>query len=217
MDTKEKNTAKTQASRILYMVVAAVLCIGAVAAGVAASLGLFAPGDPGTGDVANTTREVPVDTDALPSFIAPAGGVVYKEHDLSVLVFSNTLNHWRVHQGIDIGTADGAGVRAAADGVVSKIYDDPMLGVTVEISHNGNALTRYCNLKDQLASGVTVGATVSAGQVIGSVGETALSEMADEPHLHFELHIAGKAVDPLAYITEESQAASLTVDTAYEG
>ena len=106
---------------------------------------------------------------------------------------------------------------AAADGTVSEIVDDPFLGKTVKISHSGQGVTIYSNLAGELAEGIKVGAAVKCGQAIGCVGESAISEIADEPHLHFEMTVAGASVDPMDYISEESRAASLTEDTAYEG
>ena len=108
-------------------------------------------------------------------------------------------------------------VMAAADGKVSEILDDPFFGKTVKITHNGEGVTIYSNLAAELAEGLEVGKEVKCGQVIGCVGETASREIAEEPHLHFEMTVAGKSVDPMTYISAESRAASLTKDTAYEG
>ena len=66
------------------------------------------------------------------------------------------------------------------------------------------------------ADGVTVGASVSAGQTIGAVGETARIEIGEEAHLHFEIESDGKQADPLSYISKESYEASLTMDQAFE-
>ena len=134
-----------------------------------------------------------------------------------MLVFSKTENLWRVHRGIDISCKAGAAVMAAADGKVSEILDDPFFGKTVKITHNGEGVTIYSNLAAELAEGLEVGKEVKCGQVIGCVGETASREIAEEPHLHFEMTVAGKSVDPMTYISAESRAASLTKDTAYEG
>ena len=78
-------------------------------------------------------------------------------------------------------------------------------------------MTVYANLAPELAEGLEVGSEVKCGQVIGCVGETASTEIADEPHLHFEMTVGGKEVDPMSYISAESRAASLSKDTAYEG
>ena len=77
-------------------------------------------------------------------------------------------------------------------------------------------MTIYRNLSATLPEGIREGATVIAGQVIGAVGDTAMIESADEPHLHCEMTVKGESVDPLDYISEESRNASLTVDGSYE-
>jgi murein DD-endopeptidase MepM/ murein hydrolase activator NlpD len=55
-----------------------------------------------------------------------------------------------------------------------------------------------------LAEGIKAGASVKSGQAIGTVGETAISELADEPHLHFEMTVGGLSVDPLEYFSEQA-------------
>ena len=59
------------------------------------------------------------------------------------------------------------------------------------------------------------GVTVKAGQTIGYVGESAMVEIAEEPHLHFEMTVNGIAVDPLAYFEEEA-VATLAKDESFE-
>ena len=127
-----------------------------------------------------------------------------KSHSSTVPVFSNTLDEWRLHTGLDISTEDGAEVVAAEAGEITAVYNHPMLGATVEITHNDTHKTLYQNLN---ADSITleVGAKVSSGDVIGAVGDSAIIELADEPHLHFELLVSGVSVNPLDYISEESK------------
>lgn len=218
---QKNNKNRVKANRILYIAAAAVLCVGAVLTGVFLSLrnnDATVPDDVPVGNLPDEPNDPVIDTSAiLPEFVAPAVGLVTKGHDLDTLVFSKTDDVWRVHRGIDISCAMGAEVMAAADGTVSEILDDPFLGKTVKISHNGQGVTIYSNLAGELAEGIEVGAAVKCGQVIGCVGESAISEIADEPHLHFEMTVAGASVDPMDYLSAESRAASLTQDTAYEG
>lgn len=221
--SSSKNRAK--ANRYLYIAAAAVLCVGAILTGVLLTLQgretPEVPSDlPSSTVPDDTTVTPPDDTDVskiLPTFVAPAVGLVTQSHDLDTLVFSKTYDLWRVHRGIDISCEAGAAVMAAADGTVAEILDDPFLGKTVRITHNGGGETVYANLGAELAEGLAVGKPVLCGQVIGCVGESAASEIAEEPHLHFEMTVAGKSVDPLSYISAESRAASLSQDTAYEG
>ena len=66
-----------------------------------------------------------------------------------------------------------------------------------------------------LPEDIKEGAAVPTGKLIGYVGETAMIEMADEPHLHFEMTVGGLAQDPLDYF-EEQAVATLAQDNNYE-
>lgn len=94
---------------------------------------------------------------------------------------------------------------AAADGVVSKIWDDALMGRCVAISHDGEIYTFYKNLDPTLTNGIKEGAEVKRGDKIGTVGNTAIAELADEPHVHVEMTVNGLAVDPRDYFSEEAQ------------
>ena len=226
----ENNQKQDKIGRILYILIIAVLCITAVVVGITAATNRGSKTPIATTAPTTTARPVttaapvttapPVTTvpaDVLPELVAPAVGVVAKEHDLSTPVFSLTTNDWRTHTGIDIACALGDAVYAAAAGTVTSVASDLMMGTTVTISHAGEGVTVYKNLAVEVAEGIKAGAKVIAGQVIGTVGDTAMIESADEPHLHFELTVKGVPVDPMEYIGEESKNASLTVGGEYEG
>ena len=151
----------------------------------------------------------------LPSFSLPVNGVLSKGHDSELQVYSTTMNDYRVHIGVDLVTAENAPVYAAADGKISRIWNDTWMGYCVAIEHSGNAYTIYQNLAETLPEGIKEGATVRAGQLIASVGESAAIEIAEEPHLHFEMTVGDLAVDPLEYFSEDALA-SLKVDSSFE-
>ena len=151
----------------------------------------------------------------LPSFVLPVDGVLSKGHDSEVQVYSTTMNDYRVHIGLDIVTAEAAPVYAAADGTISRIWNDAWMGYCVAIEHSGNAYTIYQNLASTLPEGITEGATVRSGQLIASVGDSAALEIAEEPHLHFEMTVDNLAVDPREYFSEDALA-SLQVDSSFE-
>ena len=150
-----------------------------------------------------------------PQLTLPTNGKISKAHDADVQVFSQTLQDYRVHLGIDIVTEEAAEVFAAADGTVKKIWEDPMIGWSIAIEHSGECVTVYKNLAKDLAGGVAAGSTVRAGQLIGTVGDSALIEIAEEPHLHMEMTVKGLQVDPLEYFSQ-SVLATLSEDTAFE-
>ena len=159
-------------------------------------------GDVGTGEVEDEVGDT--------ALVAPVVGAVMKGHSTDTPVFSGTLNEWRIHTGTDISAEEGDVVYAAGSGVVSKVYNDHFLGQTIEITHAGGVSTLYSNLSGEGIT-VKVGDKVKSGDKIGVVGDTSLSELADEAHLHFEVRVDGKATNPLDHISEESKKASLGI------
>ena len=151
-----------------------------------------------------------------PEILLPvSSGKLSQKHSVDLQVFSPTLKEWRTHLGIDITTAANAPVLAAADGTVSAIWEDPLMGWCVALSHSGECVTVYKNLAVDMAEGITAGATVQKGQILGHVGDTAMSELAQEPHLHMEMTVKGLAVDPLEYFSA-AVLETLTEDNIYE-
>ena len=142
-------------------------------------------------------------SDATPEekvYLTPCDGDIQKAHSDDTLVFSATMNDYRVHLGIDISSEIGAPVRAFSDGVIEKIYKDPFMGKTIVINHGNGLKSYYMNLSDTLPDGIAEGVAVTPGTLIGAVGETAMRECADSPHLHFEIRLNDKIVDPTPYI-----------------
>ena len=152
--------------------------------------------------------------DKLPSFVLPVSGSLTSKHDPTLQVYSSTMNDYRVHIGIDLNTEASAPVYAAADGKVDKIWEDTLMGYCIAIKHSGNCYTIYKNLANTLPDGIAEGTSVRSGQLIGSVGESAMVEIAQEPHLHFEMTVADLCVDPLEYFDEKALA-SLGIDASY--
>ena len=151
-------------------------------------------------------EETPVGGDAEEFQLSlPASGVIAKGHDATLQVWSETMGAYKVHLGIDITTDNGAPVFAAADGTVSKIWDDAMMGKCVSIDHGDGIFTFYKNLDPVLSEGIEKGTTLKSGQQIGKVGESAMAELADEPHLHIEMTVNGIAVDPTDYFSKEAK------------
>jgi len=185
--------------------------------------------DPNTNETPDDTQkpdDTPDDTqkpddgqtgaDVLPEhFLLPVSGVMQQKHDSALQVFSPTMGDYRVHLGIDIGTVAGASVSAMADGTVTQVWEDVLMGQCVAVKHGGDAYTVYKNLSPELPETTVVGASVKAGDVIGTVGESAMVEDAEEPHLHLEMTVNGLQVNPLDYLDEEAKA-TLNEDVNYE-
>jgi murein DD-endopeptidase MepM/ murein hydrolase activator NlpD len=108
--------------------------------------------------------------------------------------FHPILNVARPHIGVDYAAASGTPVMATGDGTVIRRGVNGGYGNTVEIRHTGGFMTRYAHLSG-FASGVSANGRVTQGQVIGYVGMTGL---ATGPHLHYEMHRDGRAIDPLS-------------------
>lgn len=140
---------------------------------------------------------------------APVAGGVVKEYSADVPVFSLTMEDYRVHTGIDIGADAGADVLAAADGVITDVRYDPMMGQTVVIDHGSGYVSIYQNMQTAVPDGIAVGAAVTGGQKIGTVGDTALIEISESPHLHFSMTQSGKYVSPLSYISVSATAGTV--------
>lgn len=172
-----------------------------------------------TGNIVSTTKKPistttpPTITDEEPSsptgadevsFICPVSGTLIKNYSADIPVFSLTMEDYRVHCGVDISADAGTKVLAAANGTVSKVYFDPMMGQTIEISHSGGYVTIYKNLQTNIPAGIEEGKTVAAGDLIGYVGDTALVEISDSPHLHLEMNKNGESADPLSHIKLDS-------------
>ena len=151
----------------------------------------------------------------LPTFYLPVTGKLSAVHDSELQVFSPTMNDYRVHLGVDILAEDASPVYAVADGTVTQIWEDVRMGQCIAIKHNGDAVSIYKNLSTELPTGIIEGAKVKAGQQIATVGSSAMVEIAEEPHLHFEMTVGGLEVDPLEYFSSKD-VATLQKDTAYE-
>lgn len=156
------------------------------------------------------TEDAAAPADVLPTFSAPCSGEVLRKYTGTVPVFSVTMEDWRTHRGIDVYAEAGTEIKAVADGVVSEIWDDAMMGTCMSISHSGGAVSVYKNLADELPTWIDKGVSVKAGDTVASAGESALEEIADEGHLHFELTVNGAAVNPEEYI-------QFSTDKSYEG
>ena len=130
--------------------------------------------------------------------VSPVSGQTAADYSMEALSYNETTRDWRVHNGMDIAAEAGAQVCAAADGEVYTVYEDDTLGTTVVIRHTGGYTTRYSSLAEDVA--VKAGDSVTAGQVIGTVGTTALVETALGPHVHFSASYQEAPMDPAEFL-----------------
>lgn len=118
----------------------------------------------------------------------------------------------RMHQGIDIAAPTGTPIYASADGTVEMAKWNGGYGLYVQLAHGGDMETRYGHMS---RLNVSAGQRVLKGELIGFVGSTGRST---GPHLHYEVRIAGKAVNPEPYLSpgdgEEAFAQAMAVRAA---
>ena len=118
------------------------------------------------------------------------------------------LGGLRAHKGIDLPAPTGTPIHATADGVVGRADWFSGYGLYVQLEHGGNMETRYGHMS-RIA--VAEGQTVHKGDVIGYVGSTGRST---GPHLHYEVRVAGEAVNPLPYMQTPASGLLVTNDPA---
>lgn len=128
----------------------------------------------------------------------PCDGKIISGCSLDELVYCSSMGDWRTHNGIDIAANEGESVKAAADGVVSEVYEDELLGVVVVLDHGNGLSTLYGNLQNY--DFIRAGTEIKAGDIIGGVGKPGALEANAEPHLHFELHKDGDYENPTKFL-----------------
>ena len=131
-------------------------------------------------------------------FKSPVSGEILVDYAKESLVYSETLDEWTTHLGIDIKADKTSVVVASESGVVESIKNDPRYGLTITIRHNDEFKTVYSNLLS--TEFVNEGDNIEKGQTIATVGESASFEIADISHLHFEMYKNGESVNPTEYL-----------------
>lgn len=144
----------------------------------------------------NTAAE----TQSAAGYTAPVSGAVLNDYSGEELVYSETMQDWRTHNGIDFAAEEGTDVLAAADGTIEAITDNSMMGTTVILLHGNGVRTIYSNLDSNLP--IDIGTNVTAGTIIGKIGSTAALEASEPPHLHFEMSLNEETVNPHDYLNE---------------
>ena len=138
-------------------------------------------------------------TENKAEFIRPIEGETAKIFSMDSLIYSETLQEWVTHRGIDIKAEKGAEVKAVADGTIKSIKTDPRYGISIIIKHSKGFESVYACLLNE-AQGLKEGDTIKQGQVIGNVGNSGIFESAEGMHLHFEMTKDGDYVNPDIYV-----------------
>ncbi len=135
-----------------------------------------------------------------PVYTWPVKGEVISDFSLEVLAYDQTMGDWRTHSGVDIAAETGTRVLAMGNGTVSRVYEDDLMGTSVVIDHGQGLVSCYHNLTQRPT--VREGDQVVTGTVIGAVGDTAIAEVGRPSHLHLEVMLDERTVDPLDYLPE---------------
>lgn len=183
-----------------------------------------------------TRRRFAAALTAIAAVLVPSGAAL--SHELPVLVFPQVAtvtdfdpsfgaprSEGRFHEGNDLFGPQMSPVYAVLDGTVTKVAESGRAGYHVFLSHEGGWESWYMHLNDDtpgtddgrggpdfaFAPGVEVGAAVTAGQIIGYVGNSG-NAAGGSAHTHFELHHGGAAVDPYGMLREARNRALATLE-----
>ncbi len=150
--------------------------------------------------VTTTATDATATTTTAPSaadlYVLPLTNEVKKGFSNGELVYSETMQDWRVHNGTDFAGKEGAEVKAVANGTVKKITEDTLWGRVIEIDHGFGIVSRYCGVT---ARNIRVGDAVKVGDPIGVLSVIPCEE-ADGMHLHLEIFSSQKPLDPVEVI-----------------
>ncbi len=141
----------------------------------------------------STNASIKQSTSEIPDLVIPVNGEIIREYAKEKLVYSSTLKEYSTHLAIDIAGEIGRSVVASADGEVILCGNDKLLGQYVVIKHTDNVTTGYYSLGSY---NVSTGDKLKAGDVLGTVGNTAILESNMGEHVHFELTYNDVSVDP---------------------
>lgn len=118
----------------------------------------------------------------------PVNGFVASDYGYRRSPFSRGI---RMHEGLDFSIPHGSRVEATADGVVDYVGWNSTYGLVVDVLHNNRLKTRYAHLSQAF---VKSGEKLCRGEAIGLVGNTGRST---GPHLHYEIRVEDRAIDPM--------------------
>ncbi len=121
---------------------------------------------------------------------------VITEYSNSVPIYSDTLEEWRCHVGLDFKCEPGAEVKSAADGIVYEIVRDDIYGTSVYVQHSDGFYTMYRGIENVV---VKPDELIRQGQSIGTAANAIPYEAHMPTHIHFELIKNGLSADPFSF------------------
>ncbi len=143
-------------------------------------------------------------------FILPLSNEVIQSYSDGKPVFSQTMNDWRVHNGVDFKGTAGQTVKALADGTVLSVEEDALWGKTVTIDHGFGIHSRYCGVN---VGSLKKGQTVKVGQAIGTLADIPC-ELTEGAHLHLEILVNDEYVNPVEALGKDVKVVATTTASA---
>lgn len=142
--------------------------------------------------------ETPIDKPTEFILVSPVGNFdIIKNIALGEIILDATTGNWTGHAGVDFAAAAGTDVKSPFAGTVTSVTSDGMWGSVVTIDH-GNGYKSVLKLLKDVS--VAQGKVLAQGDVIGKITDTAMKEVADGAHLHYELLLNSVNVDPMQYM-----------------
>ena len=160
-------------------------------------------GTKGKGNVVNNVDGKPVNASKLTFGLPLLNAEIIKGYSNTKLQYNETLKQYEAHLATDFSCEDGSNVLSVANGTVEEVGNNYLRGNYVVINHGNNLKSVYGSLGDNVS--VKVGQNVSKGDVIGTAGKTAHSELSAGTHLHFEMLDNDKKIDPSGYLMLENK------------
>jgi murein DD-endopeptidase MepM/ murein hydrolase activator NlpD len=140
---------------------------------------------------------------SISPFLPVLNASIYKGYYGDELVYNSTLKQWETHNGIDFQAASGSSVYSILDGKVLDVYSNILEGAVVVVEHDNGLVSTYSSLDENVL--VEQGDSVNRGQQLGTISETASSELDAGAHLHFSLEDNGKKIDPASYLNIQTK------------
>lgn len=152
----------------------------------------------------------PLDDNSTPTATVPEemlcpmeSPTVLKWYSDTELFYNSTLKQWESHKGVDLKSSVSNDVKAVLSGVVTDCSYSYENGYCITITHEDGLATVYCSLAN--IDSVKKGDNVKRGQIIGQASSSATNESESGAHLHFQVQLNGKNVDPANYLTLDNK------------
>lgn len=192
-----ENVNNSQKKKIIFSVVYALIVALLIVAGVLTIIKVNQP------EVSNTSTDMNIGNNdsvivSTPSYVVPINdATIIKDYSATELQYNESLKQWEIHKAIDFQAGNSLNVLAFTDGTVNNVYNNYLEGTVIEISHKNGLVSVYKSLE---TANVKIGDKVSAGQIIGVLGNSMAQEQNQGKHLHFELLKDGKKINPHDYL-----------------